>query len=305
MTNRKLWRLAAALLALSLACGAWAETVPANDVQTAIPTEAPSAEPTLEPTETAAAEPTEMPTEEPTEEPAAELSENPTEEPTAAPTIEPTTTPTAELTEAPTADPTDMPTVAPTEIPTVNPTSEPNDAPQDDPLPGEAQEDAIQIAAEGNVQIVDGVSRITLSQPGEGPTVVRLCVSEGETVERGQLPYEVCASEETTVVAPVSGVVTRLFAAPGDELRSDEAIAAIVRSEDICVEIDMDKTQAATLQPGDRVELTFAADSDNETAMGTIEEILSIAENAAYRAYIVPDETGGLRIGQSVTVRTE
>lgn len=301
--------MAAALLALSLACGAWAETVPADDVQTAIPTEAPSAEPTLEPTETAAAEPTEMPTEEPTEEPAAEPSENPTEEPTAAPTIEqtiePTTTPTAELTEAPTADPTDMPTVAPTEIPTVNPTSEPDDAPQDDPLPGEAQEGAIQIAAEGNVQIVDGVSRITLAQPGEGPTVVRLCVSEGETVERGQLLYEVCASEETTVVAPVSGVVTRLFAAPGDELRSDEAVAAIVRSEDICVEIDMDETQAATLQPGDRVELTFAADSDSETAMGTIEEILSIAENAAYRAYIVPDETDGLRIGQSVTVRTE
>ena len=305
MTNRKLRRLAAALLALSLACGAWAETVPANDVQTAIPTEAPSAEPTLEPTETAAPEPTEMPTEEPTEEPAAEPSENPTEEPTAAPTIEPTTTPTAELTEAPTADPTVMPTVAPTEIPTVNPTSEPNDAPQDDPLPGEAQEDAIQIAAEGNVQIVDGVNRIALSQPGEGPTVVRLCVSEGETVERGQLLYEVCASEETTVVAPVSGVVTRLFAAPGDELRSDEAVAAIVRSEDICVEIDMDETQAATLQPGDRVELTFAADSDSETAMGTIEKILSIAENAAYRAYIVPDETDGLRIGQSVTVRTE
>ncbi len=258
MTNRKLRRLDAALLALSLACGAWAETVPADDVQTAIPTEAPSAEPTLEPTETAAAEPTEIPTEEPTEEPAAEPSENPTEEPTAAPTIEPKTTPTAELTEAPTADPTDMPTVAPTEISTVNPTSEPNDAPRDDPLPGEAQEGAIQIAAEGNVQIVDGVSRITLSQPGEEPTVVRLCVSEGETVERGQLLYEVCASEETTVVAPVSGVVTRLSAAPGDELRSDEAVAAIVRSEDICVEIDMDETQAATLQPGDQVELTFA-----------------------------------------------
>ena len=61
-------------------------------------------------------------------------------------------------------------------------------------------------------------------------------------MERGQLLYEVCASEETTVVAPVSGVVTRLFAAPGDELRSDEAVAAIVRSEDICVEIDMDET---------------------------------------------------------------
>ena len=136
-------------------------------------------------------------------------------------------------------------------------------------------------------------------------TVVRLCVSEGETVERGQLLYEVCASEETTVVAPVSGVVTRLSAAPGDELRSDEAVAAIVRSEDICVEIDVDEAQAATLQPGARVELTFAADSDGETAMGTLEEILFIAENAAYRAYIVPDETDGLRIGQSVTVRTE
>ena len=67
------------------------------------------------------------------------------------------------------------------------------------------------------------------------------------------------------------------------------------------------KIRRERLKPkvGDRVELTFAADSDSETAMGTIEEILSIAENAAYRAYIVPDETDGLRIGQSVTVRTE
>lgn len=136
-------------------------------------------------------------------------------------------------------------------------------------------------------------------------TVVRLCVSEGETVERGQLLCEICASEETAVAAPVSGVVTELAAAPGGELRSDEAVVAIVRNEDIRVEIDVDEAQAATLRPGDRVELTFAADSDGETAMGTIEKILCIAENSAYRAYIVPDETDDLRIGQSVTVRTE
>ena len=150
MTKRNLWRLATALLALSLACGAWAETIPTGDAQTAIPTEATAEEvtiaPTLEPTETATAEPTEMPTEGPIEEPTMEPSENPTEEPTTVPTIEPTTTPAAEPTEAPTSAPTDA------------------------PLPGEAQEGAIQIAAEGNVQIVDGVSRITLSQPGEGPS---------------------------------------------------------------------------------------------------------------------------------------
>ena len=136
-------------------------------------------------------------------------------------------------------------------------------------------------------------------------TVVRLYVSEGDVVERGQMLYELCASEETAAVAPVSGVVTAISAAPGGELRLDEAVAAIVRNEDIRVEIDVDETQAATLRPGDRVALTFVADSDGETAMGTIEEILCIAENSAYRAYIVPDETDGLRIGQSVTVRTE
>lgn len=138
MTKQKLRRTAAVLLALSLGCGAWAETVPAGDMQTAIPTEAPTGEPTItptpEPTETAAAEPTEMPTEEPTAEP----SENPTEEPTAAPTTAPT--------------------------------AEPTDAPADNPLPGEVQEGAIQITAEGNVQIVDGVSRIALTQPGEVPS---------------------------------------------------------------------------------------------------------------------------------------
>ncbi len=136
-------------------------------------------------------------------------------------------------------------------------------------------------------------------------TVVRLCVSEGEAVERGQLLYEVCASKETTVATPVSGVVTRLSAAPGDEIRPDEAVAAIVQNADIRIEIDVDEAQAAALQPDDRVELTFAADPDGKTAFGNIEEILRIAENGAYRVRIVPDDTGGLRIGQSMTVRTE
>ena len=136
-------------------------------------------------------------------------------------------------------------------------------------------------------------------------TVVRLCVSEGDVVERGQLLYEICASEETTIAAPVSGVVTVLSAAPGDELRSDESVAAIVQSTDIRVEIDVDEAQAGTLQSGDRVELTFAADPEGEPMPGTVEEILSIAENGAYRVRILPDETDDLRIGQSVTVRTE
>ena len=136
-------------------------------------------------------------------------------------------------------------------------------------------------------------------------TAVRLYVSEGDVVERGQLLYEICASEETTVVAPVSGVVTAITAAPGDELCSDEAVAAIVQSTDIRVEINVDEAQAATLQSGDRVELTFAADPEGAPMPGTIEEILGIGENGAYHVRIVPDETDDLRIGQSVTVRTE
>ena len=157
MTKQKLWRTAAALLALSLACGAWAETVP---------TEALGAEVAAEPTEAPGAEITAEPTEAPT----AEITAEPTEAPSMEPTAEPTAEPTEEPTAVPSAEPTETPTEAPTSEPTMEPTSEPTDAPADNPLPGEAQEGAIQIAAEGSVQIVDGVSRIALSQPGEGPS---------------------------------------------------------------------------------------------------------------------------------------
>lgn len=135
--------------------------------------------------------------------------------------------------------------------------------------------------------------------------VVRMCVSEGETVERGQLLFEVCASSETTVAAPASGVVTAFTVAPGDEIRSGEAVAALVCSADIRVEIDVDEAQAAALRPGDRVALTFADDPEDESAGGTVEEVLRIAEDGAYRVFIVPDDASNLRIGQTVTVRTE
>lgn len=89
-------------------------------------------------------------------------------------------------------------------------------------------------------------------------TIVRLCVSEDETVERGQLFCEISVSEAADIAAPVSGIIAEIAAASGDEVSAE---------------------QAAEIQRGNRVQVVFAANPEEEITMGTVAEILLIEES--------------------------
>ena len=173
-------KLLSLVLALSMACSAFApavyaaeeaapaetpavvslaaqepETPAAEPTETPAETEAPAAEPTETPAETEApaVEPTETPAE--TEEPAAEPTEAPAE--TEAPAAEPTETPAE--TEEPAAEPTETPAeteepaAEPTEAPaeTEEPAAEPTETPDAEPPAQQASEPARNAAADESI----------------------------------------------------------------------------------------------------------------------------------------------------------
>ena len=159
-------KLLSLVLALSMACSAFAPAVYAAEEAAPAETpavvslagqepETPAAEPTETPAETEApaAEPTEAPAE--TEEPAAEPTEAPaeTEEPAAEPTEAPAETgePAAEPTEAPaeTEEPAAEPTEAPAE--TEEPAAEPTETPDAEPPAQQASEPARNAAADESI----------------------------------------------------------------------------------------------------------------------------------------------------------
>ena len=173
-------KLLSLVLALSMACSAFAPAVYAAEEAAPAETpavvslaaqepEAPAAEPTETPAETEApaAEPTETPAE--TEEPAAEPTETPAE--TEAPAAEPTETPaeteepaaepteTPAETEAPAAEPTETPAeieepaAEPTEAPaeTEEPAAEPTETPDAEPPAQQASEPARNAAADESI----------------------------------------------------------------------------------------------------------------------------------------------------------
>ena len=63
-------------------------------------------------------------------------------------------------------------------------------------------------------------------------TVSRLLVGEGDTVERGQLLYEINGG---TVDAPVSGIVTSVSVKAGEAVEEGQAVAEIVPDGQVCV----------------------------------------------------------------------
>lgn len=128
----------------------------------------------------------------------------------------------------------------------------------------------------------------------------RLNVAEGDTVERGQLLYEIGGGR---VEAPVSGIVTAVDAHPGDSVEEGQAVASIVPDGQVCVEIQVPEAEAAGIQTGQTAELTLAGEDDEQAFSGTVESIAWVAEDGLYTVRILPEDGTLLPLGMSVTVR--
>ena len=131
-------------------------------------------------------------------------------------------------------------------------------------------------------------------------TLTRLCVQAGDAVERGQLLYELNGG---SVEAPVSGIVTAVNAQVGDSVSEDQAAFEIVPDGMVCVEIQVEETEAAAIRAGGRAELTPALGDGAIVIGGTVTDVSRVAADGAYTVRVLPDEGYALPLGMSVTVR--
>lgn len=142
----------------------------------------------------------------------------------------------------------------------------------------------------------------TDTQPYESQgTLVRLHVSKGESVERGELLYEIAEGRETELTTPIDGIVTEA-ASSGAMLRQGQIAFAIAPPDEILVEIQVGETTAGQLAPGDSAELIYADDPEEDIVRGTIQFVSPVSENGLYTARIAP-KTSPERLGLTVYVR--
>lgn len=144
------------------------------------------------------------------------------------------------------------------------------------------------------------VTADTLPYESQG-TLIRLHVSEGEYVERGELLYEIAEGRETELTAPTGGIVTEA-ASPGDALRANQTVFAIAPFDEILVEIQVDETTAGQLSPGDPTELIYADDPEEASIPGTILSVSRVIENDLCTVRIAPEDPPA-RLGLTVYAR--
>ena len=136
-------------------------------------------------------------------------------------------------------------------------------------------------------------------------TLIRLHVTEGEYVERGELLYEYAEDSKTDVTAEASGIITAVSVTQGSQVNKGDALMTLVPLDQICVEIEVSETEAANLHRGDKAELVYAMDVTETPVSGTVTDIFAIAQNDTYTIRIKPENSPYTMLGLSVTVRFE
>jgi len=139
------------------------------------------------------------------------------------------------------------------------------------------------------------------TQPYEASgTLSRLCVSEGDTVERGQLLYELNGGN---VNAPVSGIVTAVEVNPGEAIEEGQTVVQIVPDGQVCVEIHVSEAEAADISVGQWATLIPAGSDEDDALTGTVVGTAWVAEDGQYTVRILPEEGVLLPLGMSVSAR--
>lgn len=169
---------------------------------------------------------------------------------------------------------------------------------------------------------LDSESRLgqgTVSRTAETPvtgsgSILRIHVSEGEQVERGQLLFEIVTggldglyATGNEIVSQVSGIVAQLNASVGATVNKGDTLLTVYPRENLQVEISVNEYDLAEIAQGDTVQLNFTWDEDAaETVTGTVDMISHVSSSesgeASYKAYISFGPPAQTRLGMTVMV---
>lgn len=118
-------------------------------------------------------------------------------------------------------------------------------------------------------------------------TLLRLCVEEGESVERGELLYEYIDGSET-LCAPADGIVVEA-ASQGSAVSAGSTAFTIAPLDQLCLEIEVDETTAARLRVGEVLSLYYAGDVEETRLSGTVARISAASEDGLYTAILLAE----------------
>lgn len=150
---------------------------------------------------------------------------------------------------------------------------------------------------------------------GEG-SLIQLHVSDGDTVERGQLLFETVSDSldglyatGSEMLSDVSGIVASVSVQAGDVASKGMTLITVYPEEEMQVEILVDEYDLSLIAEGDKVNITFGWDEESSQSVeGTVSMISHISDEesieAAYRAYIDFEPVEDIRLGMSAVVTT-
>ena len=155
-------------------------------------------------------------------------------------------------------------------------------------------------SSEQRVGIGTVVENDTQSYDASG-TLTRLCVTEGDDVERGQLLFELNGGSTET---PVSGILTAVSVEPGSSVQEGQIVASIVPDGQVAVSFEVEEAEIGLFHIGQTVQLTPVWKDGEDSFPGTVLDCAWVAENGKYTVRVQPQDGVELPLGLSVTVRT-
>ena len=133
-------------------------------------------------------------------------------------------------------------------------------------------------------------------------TVRSLAVRAGETVERGQLLYRTADGESDEVKSRCGGWVTEVFAAEGDAVLEETAVARVATAVRIVLETDRGDREA--LRAGTRLRF-WRADDPHTLRECRVVRVLTYTDSDAMTVELEPEDGELLPVGISVGVTNE
>ena len=140
----------------------------------------------------------------------------------------------------------------------------------------------------------------TVTYEAEG-TLLRLDVAAGEYVQRGELLFETCSAEESTLAAPADGIVLSC-AEQGETLAEGEEAFTLAPLDSLCVEAQISEQTAGRIGPGDAVSVILAGEPEEKPRAGTVLEVSGSASEGGLYTLRVACEDLPLRLGMTAEI---
>jgi multidrug resistance efflux pump len=168
-----------------------------------------------------------------------------------------------------------------------------------------------------------------LAISGSG-SLLKLYVTDGEAVERGQLLFETVdgsldamAAYGDTIPSDVSGVIANVNVSAGQKVSKGDVLLTVYDPASYQIEFTIDEDLLSSVEAGDTVNIVFQWNEDTGTAIqGTVTSISYISDSTSattsdtgqgdssettatkYTGYVAFQADDTVRIGMSVTVST-